>query len=113
MNMGPKVIHIVKCKVLTLVQSSASRMCTHHSFATSLGPLALNEMLVVKVIISDGWTSILESALFEKQPLVADAVWALLRLHEEWKLIEAGLTLTSASGDSGLTGGFAFILSMR
>jgi hypothetical protein len=38
-------------------------MGIYHLFATLLGPLVLNEMLVVKLIISDGWTRVFESAL--------------------------------------------------
>src|SRR5688572_25471223 len=106
LNMNAKVIHIIKLKILTLVLNSASRVCTHHLFATSLGPLALNEMLVVKMIVSNGWTRVSESALLKRQPLVADAVGALAHLHEQRKLIGVGSTLTFRLRRLGFDGWF-------
>jgi hypothetical protein len=65
-------------------------MCIHHLFATSLGPLALNEMLVVKVIVPDGWTTVYESVFLKREPLIDNTVWPLPHLHKEWKLIIKG-----------------------
>lgn len=41
LNMDTKVIYVVRLMILTLVLSSTSRVCTHHSLITLQRPLAL------------------------------------------------------------------------
>ena len=65
-NVCPEVIHGVELKISTFIQASASRMCANHLFAPLLCPLALYEMLVVEVVVSNGWTTVFESALLKR-----------------------------------------------
>jgi hypothetical protein len=81
-------------EILSLVLAAASRVCTHHLLTTLQCPLAVDQVLVIKVIVPNGRTAVRKSTLLEGEPLVADAVRALSRLHEERKLIEVMLRLT-------------------
>lgn len=89
LHMGPKMVHVMKFEILTLVLGATSRGCTHHLLTTLQCPLALDQVLVIEVVVPDGRTAVRKGTLSEREPLVADAVRALSGLHEERKLIDA------------------------
>jgi hypothetical protein len=76
-------------------------MRTYPFFATSLSPLALNQMLVIKVVVSDSRTAVGKSTLLKGESLVRNAIRALSCLHEERGLIEARSGLNVRFGRLG------------
>jgi hypothetical protein len=53
LNMNAKVIYIIKLKILTLILNSISRVYIYYLLVILLGPLVLNKILVIKIIISN------------------------------------------------------------